>query len=89
MITFKQIQDKLVEAVTNSSLTQKELAKKLGIKQSTLEHYLYGNTKPSLDNFANSNLFLISSGLRFFAVKFFDNDSFANSRYAFNVRFRI
>ena len=52
MITFEQIQQKLVEAVEKSNMPLSELAKKIDVKKSTLERYLYGHTKPTLYTFA-------------------------------------
>ncbi|MDE5548719.1 MAG: helix-turn-helix domain-containing protein [Clostridia bacterium] len=53
MITYAQIQNKLTKAVEQSKLTKAEIAQKIGIKESTLDKYLYGNTKPPVYIFAN------------------------------------
>lgn len=53
MITIAQIQLKLAEAIKQSGFTQTELAKKLGIRQQTVSHYLKGDKMPALDTFAN------------------------------------
>ena len=53
MITIKQIQDNLIEALRHSNLTQTELAEKVGVKQSQISCYLHGKKLPSLDTFAN------------------------------------
>ena len=53
MITIKQIQDNLIDALKHSSLTQTELAEKIGVKQSQISCYLHGKKLPSLDTFAN------------------------------------
>ncbi|MDE6758909.1 MAG: helix-turn-helix domain-containing protein [Clostridia bacterium] len=52
MTTFKQIQNKLLEAISKSNLTKQEIAKQIGIQESTFENYLSGNSKPSLYTFA-------------------------------------
>ena len=53
MITIKQIQDNLIDALKHSNLTQTELAEKVGVKQSQISCYLHGKKLPSLDTFAN------------------------------------
>ncbi len=53
MIVLKQIQDKIIQSIKESGLTQTELAKKLGIKQPTVGQYLSGRAMPALDTFAN------------------------------------
>ena len=53
MITIKQIQDNLIDALKHSNLTQTELAEKIGVKQSQISCYLHGKKLPSLDTFAN------------------------------------
>lgn len=53
MIVLKQIQEKIIQAIKESGLTQTELAKKLGIKQPTVGQYLSGRAMPALDTFAN------------------------------------
>ena len=53
MITIAQIQLKLAESIKQSGFTQTELAKKLGIRQQTVSHYLKGDKMPALDTFAN------------------------------------
>ncbi|MBR2384009.1 MAG: helix-turn-helix transcriptional regulator [Clostridia bacterium] len=53
MITIKQIQDNLIDALRHSNLTQTELAEKVGVKQSQISCYLHGKKLPSLDTFAN------------------------------------
>ena len=53
MIVLKQIQEKIIQSIKESGLTQTELAKKLGIKQPTVGQYLSGRTMPALDTFAN------------------------------------
>lgn len=53
MVTLKQIQEKLSEAIYESGLTQKALSEKLGISQQTISHYKHGDIMPALDTFAN------------------------------------
>ena len=53
MITYAQIQNKLTKAVEQSRFTKTGIAKEIGIKETTLEKYLYGNTKPPVYIFAN------------------------------------
>ena len=53
MIVLKQIQEKIIQSIKESGLTQTELAKKLGIKQPTVGQYLSGRAMPELDTFAN------------------------------------
>ena len=53
MIVLKQIQDKIIQAIKESGLTQTELAKRLGVKQPTIGQYLSGRAMPALDTFAN------------------------------------
>lgn len=53
MVTLQQIQEKLAEAIKQSGLTQTALAKRLGISQQTVSHYIKGDKMPALDTFAN------------------------------------
>ncbi|MBD5086369.1 MAG: helix-turn-helix transcriptional regulator [Clostridiales bacterium] len=53
MITYAQIQNKLVKAIEQSEFTKTEIAKEIGIKETALDKYLYGNTKPPVYIFAN------------------------------------
>lgn len=53
MITNEQIRVKLVAAIKNSGITQKELAARVGIVQQSLAQYLSGRAMPALDTFAN------------------------------------
>ena len=53
MIVLKQIQEKIIQSIKESGLTQTDLAKKLGIKQPTVGQYLSGRAMPALDTFAN------------------------------------
>lgn len=53
MITIKEIQTRLREAILTCPLPKKEIAKRLGINQSTISKYLYQDKYPSIDTFAN------------------------------------
>ena len=53
MITIMEIQKRLREAIQYGNITQKELAKKLGINPSTVSKYMRLDKYPSLDTFAN------------------------------------
>lgn len=53
MITLKDIQIKISEAIKQSGLTQTELSRKLNVRQSNISHYIKGDKMPALDTFAN------------------------------------
>ena len=53
MIELKDIQKRLREEIKNSHLSQKEIAKKLGINPSTVSKYVRLNKFPAIDTFAN------------------------------------
>lgn len=53
MITLKQIQKKLSEAICQSNMTQTEIGRKLGISQQSVSHYVKGDKLPALDTLAN------------------------------------
>ena len=53
MIKIDEIQKRLREAIEYGTLSQKELAKKLGINPSTVSKYMRLDKYPSLDTFAN------------------------------------
>ncbi|MBE5740821.1 MAG: helix-turn-helix transcriptional regulator [Clostridiales bacterium] len=53
MIKIEDIQRRLREAIQYSNVSQKELAKKLGINPSTVSKYMRLDKFPSLDTFAN------------------------------------
>ncbi len=53
MIELKDIQKRLREEITNSNLTQKELAEKVGVNPSTISKYLRLDKFPAIDTFAN------------------------------------
>ncbi len=58
MITIEEIQKRLREAITTSNMSQTEIAKQLGITQSTVSKYLHRDKYPSIDTFANLCLIL-------------------------------
>ena len=53
MIKIEDIQKRLREAIQYGTITQKELAEKLGINPSTVSKYMRLEKYPSLDTFAN------------------------------------
>lgn len=53
MVTLSQIQIKIAEAIKLCGLTQTELAKRLGVSQPSIAHYIKGDKFPALDTFAN------------------------------------
>ena len=53
MITYSQIQIKLARAIEQSKYSKAEISKEIGIKETSLDKYLYGNTKPPVYIFAN------------------------------------
>ncbi len=53
MIALQDIQKRLREAITESNLSQTEIAHRLGISQSTVSKYMRLDKFPSLDTFAN------------------------------------
>lgn len=53
MITLTDIQEKIAEAITQSALTQKEIAQRIGVKQTQVSCYLHGKKMPALDTLAN------------------------------------
>ena len=53
MITIEMIQKKLAEAIRQSGKTQTEIARRLGISQQTISHYVKGDKLPALDTLAN------------------------------------
>ncbi len=58
MITLQQIQEKLIETIRQSGMSQTSLAKALNIKQQTIACYLAGKAMPALDTLANLCIFL-------------------------------
>ena len=53
MIRIEDIQKRLREAIQYGTITQKELAERLGINPSTVSKYMRLDKYPSLDTFAN------------------------------------
>lgn len=53
MIKIEDIQKRLREAIQYGTISQKELAIKLGINPSTVSKYMRLDKYPSLDTFAN------------------------------------
>ena len=53
MITLEQIQKNVAGTIKQSGLTQTVLAKKLGVSQQTISHYVKGDKMPALDTLAN------------------------------------
>lgn len=53
MIKIEEIQKRLREAIQYGNISQKELAKKLGVNPSTVSKYMRLDKYPSLDTFAN------------------------------------
>lgn len=53
MIGIYEIQMRLRDAIRSSSITQKELAERLGVNPSTISKYMRLDKFPSLDTFAN------------------------------------
>ena len=53
MIEIKDIQSRLREAINTSHISQKELAKQLGVNPSTITRYMRNDIYPSIDTFAN------------------------------------
>lgn len=53
MITIQEIQTRLRDAIETSHMSQTEIAKKLGINQSTVSKYMRLDKFPSIDTFAN------------------------------------
>lgn len=53
MIILKDIQKQISDAIKNSGLSQTEIAKRCGVSQQTISHYVKGDKTPSIDTFAN------------------------------------
>ena len=49
MITLDKIQKALAEALKQRTMTQAELASKIGVKQCMISHYISGRSMPALD----------------------------------------
>ncbi len=53
MITLSEINEQIALAIQQSSLTQTEIARQLGVKQPTVSDYVHGKAFPALDTLAN------------------------------------
>lgn len=53
MITLDQIRRNLIYEIKHSKLNQTQLAKKLNVKQQSVNNYVTGKSMPALDTFAN------------------------------------
>lgn len=49
MVTLDKIQAALAEALKQRTMTQEELASKIGVNQSMISHYITGRRMPALD----------------------------------------
>ena len=49
MVTLGNIQKALAEALKQRTITQQELANKIGVHQSMISHYITGRSMPALD----------------------------------------
>ena len=49
MVTLEKIQSALAEALKQRTITQEELAKRIGVNQSMISHYISGRSMPTLD----------------------------------------
>lgn len=52
MITLELIQKRLIEAIKQSGISQKEIAEKLNVTISAVSHIFNGDNLPALDTFA-------------------------------------
>lgn len=69
MIKIEDIQKRLREEIKSSDISQKELAKRLGINPSTVSKYLRLDKFPSLETFANICEILDVSADEIFGLK--------------------
>lgn len=53
MANLQIIRERLSEAIKQSEISQRELAKLLGISQSCIAHYIKGDILPSLERFVD------------------------------------
>ena len=53
MITIDKIQIRLREAIGNSGMTQKEIAKAIGVSTGTISKYMRIDKFPAIDTLAN------------------------------------
>ena len=52
MVTLENIQIAIAEALKQRTITQEELARKIGVNQSMISHYITGRSMPALDTFS-------------------------------------
>lgn len=52
MVDVKTIQNRIVETIKNSGMSQTKLAKELNVSQSCIAHYVSKDILPSLDTLA-------------------------------------
>ena len=52
MITLNNIQQRLIEEIKQSGLSQSEIARRIGVKQTQVSCYVHGKKMPALDTFA-------------------------------------
>lgn len=69
MITLNEIQTRLREEIKASGLTQNEIAKRLGVNQSTVSKYMRIDKFPSLETFANLCIVLDVSADEILGIK--------------------
>ena len=53
MITLEEIQNRIAEAITQSGMSQSEIAEKLGICHQAVSAYMTCRNMPALDTLAN------------------------------------
>ena len=53
MITLQEIQKNIAGAIRTSGMTQSALAKKMGVSQQAVSHYVKGDKLPAPDTLAN------------------------------------
>ena len=53
MVTLTQIQKRWAEVISQSKMSQREIALKLGVKQQQISCYIHGKKMPALDTLAN------------------------------------
>ena len=58
MIVLDQIRQNLINAIKQSGISQTEIAKRVGVSQQTISHYVKGDKLPALDTFVNLCLVL-------------------------------
>lgn len=58
MITIEQIKKRIALVIQESELSQVALAKRLGVSQQTISHYVRGDKFPTLERLANLCLVL-------------------------------